>query len=284
MQTKEPPTKRDSCGTYSGWNKHTKAKETQCEECRSFKIEYDKKYAANPKNQERIRERDRLRTRNPDERAKALAKYRKKDSTKERMRSFARKRRALKRNNGQQAYSEFQVLELYGTNCHLCNLPIDLQAPRSTGEQGWQSGLHIDHVIPISQGGPDTLSNVRPAHGLCNISRGTNPVNPIERQQMSDDTTTPVADASTAPADATAVDTTAAPAADATATDATTAPAADATDAPVADAPVADAPVADDATADDSDADDAEDEDDEDIDFDDFDDEDDEDEDEDDAE
>jgi len=36
----------------------------------------------------------------------------------------------------------------------------------------WHSpGLQIDHVIPIVKGGPDTLNNVRPAHGLCNIKK-----------------------------------------------------------------------------------------------------------------
>jgi 5-methylcytosine-specific restriction endonuclease McrA len=29
--------------------------------------------------------------------------------------------------------------------------------------------LHIDHVYPLSKGGLDTLENVRPSHGKCNI-------------------------------------------------------------------------------------------------------------------
>lgn len=31
----------------------------------------------------------------------------------------------------------------------------------------------IDHVIPRSLGGPDTLDNLRAAHGSCNSARGT---------------------------------------------------------------------------------------------------------------
>lgn len=80
-----------------------------------------------------------------------------------------RKREALKKNNGHSPYSEKQVLNTYGTHCHLCQTPIDLSAPRQVGKPGWQLALHIDHFIPISKGGPDTLENVRPSHGRCNI-------------------------------------------------------------------------------------------------------------------
>ena len=63
-------------------------------------------------------------------------------------------------------------MELYGTNCYLCNDPINLQAARRVGKaDGWEQGLHIDHVIPISKGGSDTLDNVRPTHALCNLSK-----------------------------------------------------------------------------------------------------------------
>jgi len=37
-------------------------------------------------------------------------------------------------------------------------------------------GLHIDHVMPLSKGGPDTLENVRPAHGSCNVKKQANPL------------------------------------------------------------------------------------------------------------
>lgn len=69
-------------------------------------------------------------------------------------------------------YSVQDVLNKYGTNCHICNKPIDLTAARQVGFAGWETGLHIDHVIPISKGGNDTLENVRPSHGKCNITKG----------------------------------------------------------------------------------------------------------------
>lgn len=83
----------------------------------------------------------------------------------------ARRKRARKKANGWEKYTEAQVLALYGTNCHICKTPIDLQASRKIGSEGWQKSLHIDHVIPIAKGGPDTLDNVKPAHGLCNIHK-----------------------------------------------------------------------------------------------------------------
>jgi len=47
--------------------------------------------------------------------------------------------------------------------------PIDLSAPRQCGKPGWDNGLHIDHLYPLSKGGSDNLDNVRPAHGRCNV-------------------------------------------------------------------------------------------------------------------
>jgi 5-methylcytosine-specific restriction endonuclease McrA len=87
-------------------------------------------------------------------------------------RRSARKRRARLNNVVRVEYTDEQVLEMYGTNCHLCSEPIDLSAPRSTSHYRWKKSLHIDHIIPISKGGSDTLENVRPAHGFCNVSKG----------------------------------------------------------------------------------------------------------------
>jgi 5-methylcytosine-specific restriction endonuclease McrA len=68
-------------------------------------------------------------------------------------------------------FSANMVIETYGTDCHLCGGAIDLAAPRSPGAVGWEKSLHIDHVIPLSRGGDDTLDNVRPAHGQCNVKK-----------------------------------------------------------------------------------------------------------------
>lgn len=81
------------------------------------------------------------------------------------------KRRAKEQNVVHLPYATEQVLETYGSDCYLCNKPIDLQAPRWTAKPGWEMGLHLDHVIRIADGGPDTLENVRPTHGICNLKK-----------------------------------------------------------------------------------------------------------------
>ena len=60
------------------------------------------------------------------------------------------------------------VLGEYGATCWLCNRPIDLALPRTDKE-----GLTIDHVTPRALGGGNELSNLRPAHSICNKRRGT---------------------------------------------------------------------------------------------------------------
>lgn len=105
----------------------------------------------------------------------AISVYHREYSKKNRHRynEHKRRRRARILGNGVEVYTELQVLETYGTDCHICNGPVDMSAPRGIGRgAGWENGLHIDHVIPISKGGPDTLSNVRPSHSSCNLSKG----------------------------------------------------------------------------------------------------------------
>lgn len=72
---------------------------------------------------------------------------------------------------GGEVFTSALVLEVYGSTCHLCGEPVDLEAPRRSGVKGWEYGLHIDHVIPLSKRGPDSLANVRPSHGICNLRK-----------------------------------------------------------------------------------------------------------------
>ena len=123
------------------------------EKIKERKKEYNKEHYES--NKEKILERQRERHKNNPHKA----------------REKNRKRRALKTANIHKPYTEDQVLKLYGTNCHICKEEIDLSANRSAGSPGWEEGLHLDHVIPLSKGGPDTLDNVKPAHGLCNLQK-----------------------------------------------------------------------------------------------------------------
>jgi 5-methylcytosine-specific restriction endonuclease McrA len=63
------------------------------------------------------------------------------------------------------------VLDLWGTDCHICGIFIDMRLTRNCGEEGWEMGLHLDHVIPQAKGGHNIISNVKPAHAICNIKK-----------------------------------------------------------------------------------------------------------------
>lgn len=84
-----------------------------------------------------------------------------------------RRRRAILLGVLVEKYTEKEVLELYGYSCHICGEVIDLEAPRMQGTDGWEKGLHMDHLIPVSKGGADVLDNIRPAHAYCNLSKGS---------------------------------------------------------------------------------------------------------------
>jgi len=92
---------------------------------------------------------------------------------KEHIRSYERRRRALKLRVRAEVYTVQDVLGAYGTNCHICQVAVDLSAPRLVGLPGWEKGLHLDHVIPLALGGSDSLNNVKPSHALCNLKKHT---------------------------------------------------------------------------------------------------------------
>jgi len=82
-----------------------------------------------------------------------------------------RTRRAAKAGVESEPYNARTIVKLYGSICHICKEQIDLKAARQVGRKGWERGLHLDHVIPISKGGADLIPNIRPSHGLCNIRK-----------------------------------------------------------------------------------------------------------------
>ena len=63
--------------------------------------------------------------------------------------------------------SRIRVFERDGWVCHLCSGSVD-QALGAMDEQG----PTLDHLIPISQGGPHTFDNLRLAHRSCNTAKG----------------------------------------------------------------------------------------------------------------
>ena len=145
------------CGTDSGYNKHIRNKEKTCEPCA---------VAHNERNRLWYKE-------NSEKRKKTIVKWQKDnpESIKAIWRLKDTRRRSNKDSNGFEFYTEKEILEKYGTNCHICSIPIDLSANRKVGSIGWEMGLHLDHVIPLSKGGSDTKNNVRPSHAYCNLKK-----------------------------------------------------------------------------------------------------------------
>jgi hypothetical protein len=192
------------CGTTGGYNKHRRLGEEACTPCKTAIADYrrtryqtneefrnrvlETQYkrhqermvedlAYNKKQKKRYQEIYKKKYQNPKFRQE-LSDNQKKWNKENRLRrrelnrKHSRIRRSKALGNGASKYTEAEVLEKYGSDCHICQTPIDLKANRQPGKPGWKKGLHIDHLVPILRGGPDTLENVRPAHGLCNTSKG----------------------------------------------------------------------------------------------------------------
>lgn len=189
----------DRCGSDAGYRAHCKRKEITCQPCRDahatcmiqwkkihpdlvtrnatkYRVENPEKVKAaqtkyRSRNPAKIKARKtNYYTRNSDVQ-KAVNRQWKTDHP-EKCRESSRRRKARKRGNGFEPYTEAQVLEKWGTDCYLCGEPIDMNAPRSARKgEGWERGLHMEHVIPISKDGPDTMKNVRPSHALCNLKK-----------------------------------------------------------------------------------------------------------------
>ena len=145
----------NKCGTYAGYRKHHNDKTKPCIDClvanRVYsKIQYQKNGALRQANS-RARNIDRVR---------------------ERERAKDRRRKAVL----SKPYNELQVIATYGANCHICGLAIDFMATRKCGNEGWESGFHVDHLVPLSRGGVDTLENVRPSHAVCNLQKAASHV------------------------------------------------------------------------------------------------------------
>ena len=147
------------CGTLSAYARHIRNKETPCQPCKEANASRRREYYAS--NSTKVYEINRRWAEKNPEKIKEYSR-----------RMFA-KRKALKRDNGHKPYTETQVLELHGLVCHVCTAEIKIDAPRVTsGGDGWELGLQLDHVIPLSKGGQDSLDNIKPIHVLCNMKKG----------------------------------------------------------------------------------------------------------------
>lgn len=94
------------------------------------------------------------------------------------------KRRSIISRNGFESYTKQDVIDKWGSDCHVCLRPIDWSKPSHAKYEGWESGGHLDHVVPLSRGGTDTLDNVKPIHALCNLRKGAKLVEELDLNEF----------------------------------------------------------------------------------------------------
>jgi hypothetical protein len=76
-------------------------------------------------------------------------------------------RRARLQASESEPYRRGEVFNRDDGICQLCSKPVDRLAVYPD-----PMSMSVDHVIPISWGGSDTLSNVQLAHLVCNLKKG----------------------------------------------------------------------------------------------------------------
>ena len=75
-------------------------------------------------------------------------------------REYEHRRRARMKRVPSEYFSREEIYGRDGGRCHICKKKV------AKGEAS------IDHLVPISAGGPNTKDNVALAHTICNIRRG----------------------------------------------------------------------------------------------------------------
>lgn len=205
-KVRKEPTSGPSCGSKAGYNAHSKRGEVACDPCKLGQLEagrtwrrenFDARKISKDlwrnNNKERVKEVQATwyAKNHEEERAKQaiyldshreesrfnVKEWRKNNNDK--VEKYRHERRARTVETLSEPYSVQTILETYGTICHICNLEIDLDAPRAPGIPGWENGLHLDHVIPLAIGGTNLIENVKPSHGKCNLKKSKT-IAPIE--------------------------------------------------------------------------------------------------------
>lgn len=95
------------------------------------------------------------------------------DANPEKIKAYARNRIARKHEAAYETFILEDIHSRHGYDCHICEEPISYESSRVIGKPGWRSGLHLDHVVPLSRGGTNLIENVKPSHGFCNVAKNS---------------------------------------------------------------------------------------------------------------
>ena len=168
IEERVAPTNREQCGTSRGSDFHYYYGEHPCARCKEASNARHKDRYEEATDEQKWSRNTKWRIENPEKFKESSQKW--VENNGEKIASKNRRQRAVKMSAKSEPYTTVQVLNEYGTLCHICNEEIDLTAPRSAAKgEGWEQGLQIDHVTPLSKGGNDLLENVRPSHAKCNL-------------------------------------------------------------------------------------------------------------------
>lgn len=140
--------RRKNPGYHSEYN--ARWRERNPEACRAYALEYRMK---NPEFVKATYER--WAANNPDYARKWVA------ANRERARETVRRRRARVRNAPTFDVSERDIkrmLARHGGKCAYCSISL-------------ADGYHVDHVLPVSLGGSNSIGNLAPACATCNVSK-----------------------------------------------------------------------------------------------------------------
>ena len=92
-----------------------------------------------------------------------------------------------RRTNGTKRTKLREFVKRQGLPCALCGKPIDYSLHYLD-----PMGYVLDEIVPVSKGGsPYDLSNVQPAHRLCNARKGNKTQAELEGSQSAKDAPLP---------------------------------------------------------------------------------------------
>lgn len=131
---------------------------------------YDKKYHA--KNRDKNNKRSlEYYLKNRDSMLKKFKEYNinNKDKVMDSWRKGYQNRRARLAKVPSETYTRESIIKIYGNFCNICSTEIDMSKIYPD-----KMSFSFDHVIPLSVGGTNMISNIRPTHLTCNRKKAAN--------------------------------------------------------------------------------------------------------------